>query len=324
MPNCCLPTSIKIAEQTVAKEGERIAKDKSLIVQQNFINNKIDALAASGELSNMDENSLFKLLSNDVEDNQLLTSTMKSLKENNLIRESDKVQSSKEASEAKIRDQQEQINKFKIEEDVSSRSFNGWDGEAKGMTSTDRTKIKEAQLNFRQGMETIDTIISISKQLGQINLGIDQDESAQKQSADTLARALRGSLRLEIVGPGALTEKEMAILEKMIPNPTDIFKRKKPNIKALQTMKGKIKGRMKNLMGIEGLNAKDDNKWFNSSLTEESNADRDIIEGVLGLVTDNRKESLLSSGVYNSPSGVQHKIISGAGQPSASGLTIQK
>lgn len=48
--------------------------------------------------------------------------------------------------------------------------------------------------------------------------------AAKRAEAKTLTSLLKGSLRLPIVGPGAMSEKEMALLDDVVANPTKVFK----------------------------------------------------------------------------------------------------
>ena len=57
----------------------------------------------------------------------------------------------------------------------------------------------------------------------------------------TLAKALKGQLRLFIVGPGAVTDKEQAILDDIVANPMDIFSIASRNKAALNTLRNAIK-----------------------------------------------------------------------------------
>jgi len=43
-------------------------------------------------------------------------------------------------------------------------------------------------------------------------------------------------MRLEIIGPGTVTDRDRALLESIVRNPTDIFSLKSSNVKALTSL----------------------------------------------------------------------------------------
>jgi hypothetical protein len=55
-----------------------------------------------------------------------------------------------------------------------------------------------------------------------------------KAEADQLARSVQGALRLDILGPGTVSDPDRKLLESIVRNPTDIFSLQSSNIKSLE------------------------------------------------------------------------------------------
>ncbi len=63
---------------------------------------------------------------------------------------------------------------------------------------------------------------------------------ADRAEADTIAQTLKGSLRLELFGPGVMTDKEQALANKIIGNPTNILSMSGLEKRKLNTLMQKL------------------------------------------------------------------------------------
>jgi len=57
-----------------------------------------------------------------------------------------------------------------------------------------------------------------------------------KAEAEQLSRAAQGALRLDIIGPGTVTDGDRKLLESIVRNPTDIFSLQSSNVKSLKSL----------------------------------------------------------------------------------------
>jgi len=57
-----------------------------------------------------------------------------------------------------------------------------------------------------------------------------------KAEAEQLSRAAQGALRLDIIGPGTVTDSDRKLLENIVRNPTDIFSLQSSNVKSLKSL----------------------------------------------------------------------------------------
>jgi len=57
-----------------------------------------------------------------------------------------------------------------------------------------------------------------------------------KAEAEQLSRAAQGALRLDIIGPGTVTDGDRKLLEAIVRNPTDIFSLQSSNVKSLKSL----------------------------------------------------------------------------------------
>lgn len=92
--------------------------------------------------------------------------------------------------------------------------------------------------DFReQYSNVLDSRRSISRLIEIAQLGKAQQQTPEiKAEAEQLAIGAQGALRLEILGPGTVTEPDREILKSIVPNPTRIFSLQSSNIKALKSL----------------------------------------------------------------------------------------
>lgn len=94
---------------------------------------------------------------------------------------------------------------------------------------------KEAE-TFR---EQYYNLLTSRRDLGRLieiaNMGAGTQQTPQiKAEADQLARTVQGAMRLDILGPGTVTDSDRKMLESIVRNPTDIFSLSSSNKKALE------------------------------------------------------------------------------------------
>ena len=83
----------------------------------------------------------------------------------------------------------------------------------------------------------LDSRRSISRLIEIAQLGKAQQQTPEiKAEAEQLAIGAQGALRLEVLGPGTVTEPDREILKTIVPNPTRIFSLQSSNIKALKSL----------------------------------------------------------------------------------------
>ena len=105
--------------------------------------------------------------------------------------------------------------------------------EYKGMAPTEESadEFRDQYANVLESKRNIGRLIQIA------NMGkIAQQDPVIKSEAEQLAKAAQGALRLELIGPGTVSDKDRALLESIVRNPTDIFSLKSSNIKALTSL----------------------------------------------------------------------------------------
>ncbi len=94
---------------------------------------------------------------------------------------------------------------------------------------------KEAE-TFR---EQYSNLLTSRRDLGRLieiaNMGAGTQQTPQiKAEAESLARTVQGALRLDILGPGTVTDKDRELLDSLVPNPTRIFSLSSSNKKSLE------------------------------------------------------------------------------------------
>jgi hypothetical protein len=107
----------------------------------------------------------------------------------------------------------EKIEKPKVEED--GRSVIGYEGKAP--TQGEAIKFREQVSDINSGVSALDELI----QLGRKGSSLSPTDRARAQN---LARMIQGKFRVEIVGPGAVTENDRNVLEDVVASPLDIFR----------------------------------------------------------------------------------------------------
>lgn len=98
-------------------------------------------------------------------------------------------------------------------------------------TEKEASDFREQYSNVLESKRNIGRLIEIA------NMGkISQQDPVIKSEAEQLAKAAQGAMRLELIGPGTVTDRDRALLESIVRNPTDIFSLKSSNIKALTSL----------------------------------------------------------------------------------------
>lgn len=98
-------------------------------------------------------------------------------------------------------------------------------------TEKEASEFREQYSNVTESKKNIDRLIEIA------NMGpLEQQTPKIKAEAEQISRAVQGAMRLSIVGQGVVTDKDRALLESIVRNPTDIFSLKSSNISALNSL----------------------------------------------------------------------------------------
>lgn len=105
--------------------------------------------------------------------------------------------------------------------------------EFRGVAPTEKeaADFREQYANVAQSKKNITRLLEIAK-MGTLA----QQDPIIKAEAEQLARAAQGALRLDIIGPGTVTDRDRALLESIVRNPTDIFSLQSSNIKSLNSL----------------------------------------------------------------------------------------
>jgi len=98
-------------------------------------------------------------------------------------------------------------------------------------TEKEASDFREQYANVLESKRNIGRLLEIA------NMGaLAQQDPVIKSEAEQLAKAAQGAMRLEIIGPGTVTDRDRALLESIVRNPTDIFSLKSSNVKALTSL----------------------------------------------------------------------------------------
>ena len=109
---------------------------------------------------------------------------------------------------------------------INSPEFRG-----QAPTEAEAKEFREQYSNVLDSRRSIKRLIEIAQ------LGKAQQQTPEiKAEAEQLAIGAQGALRLEILGPGTVTEPDREILKSIVPNPTRIFSLQSSNIKSLKSL----------------------------------------------------------------------------------------
>ena len=109
---------------------------------------------------------------------------------------------------------------------INSPEFRG-----QAPTEAEAKDFREQYSNVLDSRRSIKRLIEIAQ------MGKAQQQTPEiKAEAEQLAVGAQGALRLEILGPGTVTEPDREILKSIVPNPTRIFSLQSSNLKALKSL----------------------------------------------------------------------------------------
>lgn len=106
------------------------------------------------------------------------------------------------------------------------------------ITKEGATKANEAVGNFRGVNDTIDQLVGFTKITGS------SVTPTMRSQANTIASVLKAQLRLPLLGPGAVSDTERAILNDIVADPTSIFSLDANNKIKLETLKKTLKTKL--------------------------------------------------------------------------------
>lgn len=98
-------------------------------------------------------------------------------------------------------------------------------------TEKEAADFRDQYSNVLSSRRSIQRLLEIA-QMGKVT----QQTPEIKAEAEQLARAAQGALRLDIIGPGTVTDSDRKLLEDIVRNPTDIFSLKSSNVKSLELL----------------------------------------------------------------------------------------
>ena len=98
-------------------------------------------------------------------------------------------------------------------------------------TEKEATDFRDQYSNVLTSRRNIQRLLEIA-QMGKAT----QQTPEIKAEAEQLARAAQGALRLDIIGPGTVTDNDRKLLENIVRNPTDIFSLQSSNVKSLKSL----------------------------------------------------------------------------------------
>lgn len=102
-------------------------------------------------------------------------------------------------------------------------------------TATTKEGAKELNAMIADTNSTMNGVRRLIE-INQSGIGKSMDLTGRRAEADTLKSFLVGSLRLPVVGPGALSESELKLLERITANPTNFFSLDASNLTRLNAL----------------------------------------------------------------------------------------
>jgi len=153
-----------------------------------------------------------------------------------------------------------------LDPETMKRSIAIFGDQTVGDITTKRDIISNAA-SAQDVMSHADTLLDITKQVSESPLDrvlSPVDYKAVQAKAKVAAGFLVGALRLPIVGPGALSEQELALLKDIAADPTELLRLSSSSKVALETMKEKVASKFKGMVESNGLdfNNRGDNKFL--------------------------------------------------------------
>lgn len=113
----------------------------------------------------------------------------------------------------------------------------------------DAKKVKEELATANSAIKGLKDLLEITDQpLASIDI------TGAKAKANVLQQSLKGALRLELFGPGVMTDFESKMADKIIANPASFFSLKTANKEKLNTLLQKVHHSMKEKLRIRGYN----------------------------------------------------------------------
>ena len=133
----------------------------------------------------------------------------------------------------------------KAERETRSLEVPGFKGEARSA--------KEAQ-ELRASVASNNTLKSSVQEIEELNAKVGSNLIPSNEAAariETTLNQLKGQLRTELIGPGAVTDTERKFLDQMLANPTDIFELN--NMARLKQLQSNIERHVMSKAKVQGL-----------------------------------------------------------------------
>jgi len=149
-------------------------------------------------------------------------------------------------------------------------------GNAKAKTKEAAADINKSVYAVGQAQEGINELLEIAK------TPLNKIDPVTKSKAEVLATTIRANLRPEILGPGAVTETEYALMERIVADPTTIFALPAQQRQALKTLSQRLEGGL-----IEKAKAYGVDPSTYQSRIKSSNMEQDKISAALAWAESN-------------------------------------
>lgn len=137
--------------------------------------------------------------------------------------------------------------------DVRERFVPGW---GLALTKEDASKFKDKQSTIGNSKNGLNELLSIAAKTGK-SLSLEERAKAQ-----TIAQALVGTLRVDIVGPGAMNEKEVEIMQSIIADPTKLFSLDSTNKARIHALMSRLDSALNSDAKARGLRNQNDSLGF--------------------------------------------------------------
>lgn len=126
-----------------------------------------------------------------------------------------------------------QLSYMKYQDDINARTIPGFGVAPSAQTAKDLRDLHSAYEQVDTGVTRLLEILDTPGKRTNLDL---------RAEANTITGMLTGALRVPITGPGAFSDSERAMIEKIVQNPTSLWGLDSTKRKALETLRSRIKG----------------------------------------------------------------------------------
>ena len=126
-----------------------------------------------------------------------------------------------------------QLSYMKYQDDINARTIPGFGVAPSAQTAKDLRDLHSAYEQVDTGVTRLLEILDTPGKRTNLDL---------RAEANTITGMLTGALRVPITGPGAFSDSEREMIEKIVQNPTSLWGLDSTKRKALETLRSRIKG----------------------------------------------------------------------------------